>query len=130
MKRGRTDRRSVSFFLAQFIPEEIETMSDWIYLFIAGLFEVCFTTSLKLTENFTRFWPTFFFGVFTIASFCFLNKALTSIPLGVAYAVWTGIGAAGTLFVSLYFFEEMISPLRLAFLILLIASIVGLKFAP
>lgn len=105
-------------------------MSDWVYLCIAGLFEMGFTTALKLSNNFTRFWPTFFFGVCAVASFYCLNRSLASIPLGIAYAVWTGIGAAGTLLISLFFFEEMISPIRIAFLMLLMASIIGLKWAP
>lgn len=105
-------------------------MWDWIFLCIAGIFEICFTTALKLSKNFTRFWPTCCFGTFAVASFYFLNRSLESIPLGIAYAVWTGIGAAGTLLVSLFFFEEMISPARIFFLILLISSIIGLKWAP
>lgn len=105
-------------------------MSDWFFLFTAGLFEICFTTALKLSLNFTRFWPTCFFGTFAIASFYCLNRSLESIPLGIAYAVWTGIGAAGTLLLSIFFFEEVISPLRLLFLILLMSSIIGLKWSP
>lgn len=105
-------------------------MSDWMFLFLAGLFEICFTTALKLSANFTRVLPTVFFGIFTVCSFLCLNKSLGSIPLGIAYAVWTGIGAAGTLLVSLFIFEETISAIRIVFLLLLMLSIIGLKWAP
>jgi quaternary ammonium compound-resistance protein SugE len=71
---------------------------SWIYLLIAGIFEMGFTTSLKLTEGFTKTIPTIFFFIFSILSFWFLNKAIEVIPMGMAYAVWTGIGAAGTVY--------------------------------
>lgn len=68
----------------------------WFYLFIAGLFEVGFTTSLKLSNNFSKKgWAVLFFVSITL-SFYFLNKAIQAIPIGTAYAVWTGIGALGT----------------------------------
>lgn len=103
---------------------------DWAFLLIAGLLEVGFTTSLKLSQGFTRVWPTCFFLIFSCLSFFYLNKALSSIPLGVAYTVWTGIGAAGTLIVSIYYFGEVFSTIRLVFLFLLIISIAGIKLFP
>jgi quaternary ammonium compound-resistance protein SugE len=101
----------------------------WLFLFVAGLMEVCFTTALRYVEGFTRFGPTLLFVLFMVASLYCLERAARDIPLGTAYAVWTGIGAAGTVLVGALFFHEPISALRLAFLAMLIASIVGLRLA-
>lgn len=102
---------------------------SWIYLFFAGLFEIGFTTFLKLSENFTRFWPTIGFFLLSAFSFSFLSMSLKEIPLGTAYAVWTGIGAFGTAIVGIAYYHEPTDFLRLFFLFLLIASIIGLKLA-
>jgi quaternary ammonium compound-resistance protein SugE len=100
---------------------------SWIYLIIAGLFEVGFTTCLKMSQNFTaRWWTTMFFVCITL-SFYFLDKAIQVIPLGTAYAVWTGIGATGTVIIGILVFKEPSDLLRLFFIFLLIASIIGLK---
>jgi quaternary ammonium compound-resistance protein SugE len=99
----------------------------WIYLVLAGLFEVAFTTSLKLSENFSnRFWAATFFVSITL-SFYFLNKAVQTIPMGTGYAVWTGIGAVGTAIVGIAFFKESSDFWRIFFIVLLIGSILGLK---
>lgn len=99
----------------------------WIYLIIAGLFEVGFTTSLKLSNNFShRWWSVMFFICITL-SFHFLNKAIQTIPMGTAYAVWTGIGATGTVIIGILFFREPSDLWRLLFIFLLIGSILGLK---
>lgn len=99
----------------------------WIILVLAGLFEIAFTTCLKLSQNFTNLkWSVAFFLSITM-SFYLLNQAIKSIPMGTAYAVWTGIGAAGTVLVGILLFQEPASTLRLLFLILLISSIIGLK---
>jgi quaternary ammonium compound-resistance protein SugE len=99
----------------------------WITLIAAGLFEIGFTTSLRYTENFTKFWPTVVFTIFAAISFSLLAKAAQTIPLGTSYAVWTGIGAAGTVLVGIIAFAEPVTGLRLLFLATLIGSIVGLK---
>jgi quaternary ammonium compound-resistance protein SugE len=101
----------------------------WTYLLLAGLFEVGFTTCLKLSDGFTRLWPTLGFFAFSIASFTLLTFALKTIPLGTAYAVWTGVGAFGTALVSLAFFERgrPINPWQVALLLTLIGSVIGLK---
>ena len=100
----------------------------WIYLLVAGCFEVGFTTSLKYSENLTRpGWSASFLAC-TILSFYFLNKAVQVIPLGTAYAVWTGIGAVGTVLVGIFIFREPSDLMRMLFLFLLIGSILGLKF--
>lgn len=100
---------------------------SWIYLIIAGLFEVGFTTSLKMSNNFTHRWWSVVFFASIILSFHFLNKAIQSIPLGTAYAVWTGIGATGTVIIGMVFFKEPADFWRLFFITLLIGSILGLK---
>jgi quaternary ammonium compound-resistance protein SugE len=101
----------------------------WIYLVVAGLFEVSFTTSLKLSNNFSQKWWSLVFLLSISLSFYFLNKAIAVIPLGTAYAVWTGIGAVGTVLMGIFFFEEPVYFLRLFFIVLLIGSIIGLKMA-
>jgi len=100
----------------------------WIYLILAGLFEVGFTTCLKLANNFENKLYTALFAMAAITSFYLLNLALRNIPIGTAYAVWTGIGAAGTAIVGIIYFNEPTDFLRLVFLSLLIISVVGLKF--
>jgi quaternary ammonium compound-resistance protein SugE len=100
----------------------------WFYLIIAGFFEVGFTTSLKLSNNFSnRWWASLFFISITL-SFHFLNKAIQNIPIGTAYAVWTGIGAVGTVIVGIVLFKEPSDFWRMFFIFLLIGSILGLKF--
>lgn len=101
----------------------------WTYLLLAGLFEIGFASTLKLTENFTKLWPTVIFSICILLSFILLNRALKDIPIGTAYAVWTGIGAAGTALVGILIYKEPATALRLFFLATLIGSVVGLKFA-
>jgi len=101
---------------------------SWIYLIIAGIFEICFATSLKYSESFTKPVPTILFIVFTILSYFFLDKAMGTIPLGTAYAVWTGIGAFGVAVIGLIFLKEPVEFWRMFFLLTLIGSIIGLKF--
>ncbi|NJM34512.1 MAG: multidrug efflux SMR transporter [Rhodomicrobium sp.] len=99
----------------------------WIYLIVAGILEIGFTTALRYTEGFTRIVPNIVFILFIFASFYFLEKALKTIPLGTAYAVWTGIGAAGTAIVGVLAYNEPASAARLFFITTLIGSIIGLK---
>lgn len=100
---------------------------DWLYLVGAGLAEIGFTTSMKLSQGFKRLIPSLCFFIFAPLSFWLLSLAIQTIPLGTAYAVWTGIGACGTALVGIAFFKDSAHPARLALLALLIASIVGLK---
>ena len=100
----------------------------WTYLMFAGLFEIGFASTLKLTENFTKLWPTVIFSVCILLSFILLNRALKDIPIGTAYAVWTGIGAAGTALIGILIYKEPATALRLFFLATLIGSVIGLKF--
>lgn len=101
----------------------------WVYLFFAGLFEIGFTTCMKLAQGFTKVWPSIGFFIFAILSFTSLSLSLKSIPLGTSYAVWTGIGAFGTALIGIVFFGEPADFWRIFFLLLLILSIVGLKVA-
>jgi quaternary ammonium compound-resistance protein SugE len=101
----------------------------WAYLVLAGLFEVGFASTLKFTEGFTKLVPTLFFAVCIAASFLLLSRAARDLPIGTAYAVWTGIGAAGTALVGILLYKEPTTALRLFFIATLIASIIGLKFA-
>lgn len=106
---------------------EREQELAWGYLLLAGIFEVGFTTALRYVENFTRLLPTALFLLFATGSFVFLQKSLSSVPLGTAYAVWTGIGAAGTALLGVFAFGEPATFARLALLAALIAAVVGLK---
>jgi quaternary ammonium compound-resistance protein SugE len=101
----------------------------WIYLIVAGFFEVSFTTSLKLSNNFSHKWWSLIFLLSISLSFYFLNKAIQVIPLGTAYAVWTGIGAVGTVLIGIFFFNEPAYFWRVFFIALLIGSIIGLKLS-
>ncbi|OFZ21614.1 MAG: cation transporter [Bdellovibrionales bacterium GWB1_55_8] len=103
-------------------------MNGWISLIFAGFFEVGFTTMMKLSNGFSR--PVFGAGflVCAVTSFYFLNRSLTQIPIGTAYAIWTGIGAFGTAVIGMVFFRDPATPLRMLFLLTLIGSIVGLRF--
>lgn len=102
---------------------------SWAYLVLAGLFEIGFASTLKLTEGFTRLSPTVIFAACLLLGFLFLEKSLKEIPIGTAYAVWTGIGAIGTAIVGILVYKEPATALRLFFLTTLVASIIGLKYA-
>ncbi len=103
-------------------------MVAWGLLLCAGFFEVAATTAFRFTEGFTRLIPTLLFAGSAIASLLLLQASLKGIPLGTAYAVWTGIGAAGTAILGAIYFNEPATTLRIVFLVLLIGSILGLKF--
>ena len=99
----------------------------WIYLFVAGLFEIAWAIGLKYTEGFSRLVPSLWTIASMIASFVFLSVALKSLPVGTAYAVWTGIGAIGTVVLGIYLFDEPATALRLTCIGLILSGIVGLK---
>ena len=100
---------------------------NWILLVLAGLLEVGFTTCLKMSDGFTKLMPSLGFFFFSATSFILLNRVIKTIPLGTAYAVWTGIGAVGTVLIGIFFFKESVEALKLFFIFLLIVSIIGLK---
>lgn len=99
----------------------------WLYLFVAGLFEVGWAIGLKYTHGFTRLVPTLFTGASMIVSLGLLGLALKSLPVGTAYAVWTGIGTIGTAILGIALLGEPAGALRLACIGLIVAGIVGLK---
>jgi quaternary ammonium compound-resistance protein SugE len=100
---------------------------SWIYLFIAGLFEIGWAVGLKYTEGFTKLWPSVVTIIGMILSFYFLATAVKSIPIGTAYAIWTGIGAVGTAILGIILFGESKEIIRIFFIILIVIGIVGLK---
>jgi len=99
----------------------------WIILFIAGLFEVGWAIGLKYTQGFTKLWPTVFTILSIIISMGLLGYTLKFLPVGTAYAVWTGIGAVGTAILGIILFGESKEFMRVFFIFLIVVGIVGLK---
>lgn len=99
----------------------------WVFLAIAGAFEIAFTTAIRFTDGFTKLIPTAAVLLLAAVSIFFVTKAAETIPLGTAYAAWGGIGAIGTVVIGILFFGEPVTFWRMAFLTLLILSIAGLK---
>ena len=99
----------------------------WIILFIAGLFEVGWAIGLKYTQGFTKLWPTVFTILSVIISMGLLGYTLKFLPVGTAYAVWTGIGAVGTAILGIILFGESKEFMRVFFIFLIVVGIVGLK---
>jgi len=102
----------------------------WVFLFLAGLFEIGWAMGLKQTEGFTRLIPSVVTVGCMIVSLGLLGLALRSLPLGTAYAIWTGIGTVGTVIAGMMVHGEPASALRLGCITLIVAGIVGLKLAP
>ena len=100
---------------------------SWIYLLIAGFFEIFWAIGLKLSNGFSNLIFSIFTVIGMIASFYFLALALKNIPIGTAYAIWTGIGTIGTVIIGIMFFKEPISIIRLFCIFLIITGIIGLK---
>lgn len=101
----------------------------WTYLLIAGLFEIGWAIGLKYTDGFSRFWPSLGTILAMALSIAFLGLALKTLPVGTAYAVWTGIGAAGTVLLGIVLFAEPATALRLGCVGLILCGILGLKLA-
>ncbi|MCX7746740.1 MAG: multidrug efflux SMR transporter [Clostridia bacterium] len=99
----------------------------WIYLFIAGIFEIGWAVGLKYTEGFTKLWPSFITIVGMIASFLFLSIAVKTLPIGTAYAVWTGIGTMGTVMIGMFFLGEPKDLIRILCIAMIFIGIAGLK---
>lgn len=100
---------------------------SWIYLLLAGICEVMWAVGLKYTHGFTRLIPSVITLGGMVVGFIFLSMALKSIPMGTAYAVWTGIGAVGTVLIGMFFLGEPHNLARMLFLSLIIIGIIGLK---
>ena len=99
----------------------------WLVLFFAGLCEIGWAVGLKYTDGFSRLWPSVATAVAMLSSVVLLGWSLKTLPLGTAYAVWTGIGAVGTAILGMLLFGESREAVRLACIALIVAGIVGLK---
>lgn len=101
----------------------------WIYLLIASLLEIGWAVGLKYSEGFTKFWPSVWTILAMAVTYVFLAQAVKTLPLGTAYAIWTGIGAVGTAILGMILFGEPRDALRLGSIALIVAGIIGLKIA-
>lgn len=99
----------------------------WIHLFIAGIFEVIWAIGLKYSNGFTVLIPSVITAIFMIASYYYLALALKSLPIGTAYAIWTGIGTVGTVILGIILFKEPATATRLACIAMILLGIIGLK---
>ncbi|MCC7252813.1 multidrug efflux SMR transporter [Hyphomicrobium sp.] len=99
----------------------------WVFLMLAGAFEIAFTTAMRFTNGFTKIWPSLLVLLLAAISIYFVAKASELIPLGTAYAAWGGIGAIGTVAIGILYFDEPVTLWRMVFLSTLIISIAGLK---
>ena len=102
---------------------------SWVYLLLAGVFEILFTIGLKYSEGFSRLVPSAITIVFIFSSYFFVALAMKTIPIGTAYAVWAGIGAAGAVLCGILFFGDSYHIIRLLSLLFIIIGIFGLKFS-
>ena len=99
----------------------------WVVLFMAGLWEIAWAGGLKYIEGFTRLWPSIATGVAVVGSMGLLAVAVRTLPLGTAYAIWTGIGTVGTAVLGIALFGEPATAIRLVCITFIVAGIVGLK---
>jgi quaternary ammonium compound-resistance protein SugE len=101
----------------------------WLIIIVAGLFETAFAVCLKLSNGMSQPWPTAGFAASALISFGLLTVALRNLEVGPAYAVWTGIGAAGTAIIGMVFLGDLVSALKLASIVLILAGVVGLNLS-
>lgn len=99
----------------------------WILLLIAAVFEIGWAVGMKTTEGFTKFWPSVLTVIAMAVSMFLLTLAVRTIPVGTGYAVWTGIGAAGTVLLGIVFFKEPATAGRLFCIAMIVAGVIGLK---
>ncbi len=102
---------------------------SWLILFVAGLFEIGWAVGLKLSDNFSKPLPTLFTVVCLIASMVLLGLAMRTLPLGTAYAVWTGIGAVGTVLIGMAWFGDPFTYVRVICIAMIVGGILGLKLS-
>ena len=102
---------------------------SWFLLFIAGLLEVAWAAGLKTSEGFTRLWPSVFTLITAVGSFVLLALAMRQLPLGTAYAVWTGIGAVGAFVFGIVMLGEAVTVARVASAALIVVGLIGLKLS-
>jgi len=100
---------------------------NWIYLIVAGILEIGWAIGLKYTEGWSKLYPSLITIALMIASFQFLSMALKTLPIGTAYAIWTGIGAVGTAILGMIIFDEPRDLSRILCILLIVVGIVGLK---
>lgn len=101
----------------------------WFLVIVAGLLETGFAVCLKQSNGFTRIWPTVGFALFAIGSFGLLTRALKTLEIGPAYAVWTGIGAAGTVVYGMLFLDEGTAMVKIVSVSLIVAGVIGLNLS-
>ena len=101
----------------------------WLAVVTAGILEVGFASMLKLSNNFTKIWPSIGFLVFATGSFSLLAWSLKVLPIGTAYAVWTGIGAAGTAILGMLIFKDPVSVSRITAIVFIVTGVVLLNFS-
>lgn len=101
----------------------------WTALLLAGLLEIAWALGLKYSEGFTRFWPSFGTVLAVALSFALMSVALKTVPFGTVYAVWTGIGAVGSVAIGILLFQESADPVRIGCLALIVTGIIGIKLA-
>jgi quaternary ammonium compound-resistance protein SugE len=99
----------------------------WIFILIASVFEISWAIGLKYTDGLTKLWPSVFTVTAMILSFYFLALGVKDIPIGTGYAVWTGIGAVGTVILGMILFNESRELIRILFILMIVSGIVGLK---
>ena len=104
-----------------------EVEMNWVLLLVAGVLEIIWAVGMKHSHGFTRFWPSLITIICMVASFVLLSLAMRSIPLGTAYAVWTGIGTVGTVVLGVILFKEPVTVMRILCILLIISGITGLK---
>ena len=114
--------------LGSWLEREPNDMA-WVYLVIAGLLEIVWAIGMKHSQGWTRLWPSVWTLVAMVISFALLSIAMNRLPAGTAYAVWTGIGAAGTALLGIVIFKEPATAARLGCIALILAGVIGLKLA-
>lgn len=102
---------------------------NWIILVIAGILEIGWALGLKYTEGFTKLWPSVFTIAAIVVSMCMLGLAMRTLPVGTAYAIWTGIGIVGTAIAGIFWLGEPVSAVRLVSILLILIGIAGLKLS-
>ena len=101
---------------------------NWCLLFLAGILEVVWVIALKMSDNFSKLLPASIFVITIIGSFVLLNFAIRTLPIGLAYAVWTGMGAAGAVIAGIILFKEPCTFWHIFFLSMIIIGLIGIKF--
>jgi quaternary ammonium compound-resistance protein SugE len=125
--RRRAISRNCRLSVPPRVPDREKPLTAWFALLLAGFLEIGWALGLKYSDGFTRFWPSAATLMAILLSFVLLGMSLKSVPFGTAYAVWTGIGAVGTITLGIVVFGEPASLFRLICLFLIVAGMVGLK---